>query len=92
MMGAHISTEDLSCELRHCWTEVLAVAMLAPTSYLLVLFAMRLAPVSHIAPAREISLVIGSYFGSRLLNGGHTARRLAGSSLIVAGVIAVTLN
>jgi len=84
MMGAHISTEDLSCELRHCWTEVLAVAMLAPTSYLLVLFAMRLAPVSHIA--------IGSYFGSRFLNGGHTARRLAGSSLIVAGVIAVTLN
>lgn len=82
----------LPYEFRRCWREVLAVGLLTPTSYLLILFAMRLAPVSHIAPAREISLVIGTYLGSRLLNEGHTARRLAGSGLIVAGVVAVTLS
>ncbi len=31
-------------------------------------------PLIRIAPAREISMVIGAYFGSRFLNEGHVAR------------------
>lgn len=79
-------------EIRRCWREALAVAVLTPASYLLILFATRLAPVSHVAPAREISMLIGTYFGSRLLKEGHMARRLIGSMLVVAGVVALTLS
>lgn len=74
------------------WKEVLGVAVLTPTSYILVLLAMRMAPVSHVAPAREVSIVIGAYLGSRLLNEGHLVQRVSGFLLIVLGVIALTLG
>ena len=41
---------------------VFTVAVLSPLAYLLVLYALRLAPVSLVAPARELSIVLG---GSR---------------------------
>jgi drug/metabolite transporter (DMT)-like permease len=79
----------LRLEFVRCWREVLGVAFLTPTTYMLVLLAMRLAPVSHVAPAREMSMMIGAYLGARLLNEGHLARRLTGSALIIAGVAAL---
>lgn len=82
----------LTSEFRQCWKEVLGVAALTPASYILVLFAMRMAPVSHVAPAREVSMVISAYFGSWLLNEGHLVHRVSGSLLIVLGVIALTLG
>ncbi len=89
--GAWQQRTLLMSEFLHCWREVLGVAVLTPMSYVLVLFAMRMAPVSHVAPAREISMVMGVYFGSRLLNEGNLARRVAGSVLILAGATALTL-
>ena len=44
-----------------------AVAVLTPIGYILVLFAMTMAPVSHVAPIREMSMMIGAYFGVRFL-------------------------
>jgi drug/metabolite transporter (DMT)-like permease len=79
-------------EFHQCWKEALGIAMLTPVGYILVLFAMRIAPVSHIAPAREMSMLIGAYFGVRFLSEGHLARRLAGSALIVGGVAALTVG
>ena len=46
---------------------VIVVSVLGPLGYILVLFAMRLAPVSHVAPARELSTLVGAWFGSRML-------------------------
>ena len=46
---------------------VIMVSVLGPLGYILVLFAMRLAPVSHVAPARELSTLVGAWFGSRML-------------------------
>jgi uncharacterized membrane protein len=79
-------------EFFQCWREAIAVAILTPTSYVLVLFAMRMAPVSHVAPAREISMVMGAYFGSHFLKEGHIVYRVAGSLLIVVGVTALALG
>jgi hypothetical protein len=33
-----------------------------PVGYILVLFAMTMAPVSHVAPIREMSMMVGAYF------------------------------
>jgi hypothetical protein len=60
-----------SLALRRVWRDerriVLWVAVLSPLSYVLVLFALRLAPVSLVAPAREVSIVIGVVGGIALL-------------------------
>jgi uncharacterized membrane protein len=58
----------------------------------MVLFAMRLAPVSHVAPVREMSMMIGMYFGARFLSEGHIVRRVIGSALIAGGVAALALG
>jgi drug/metabolite transporter (DMT)-like permease len=90
--GAWRAPTSLPTEYRLCWREALGVAILTPVGYVLVLFAMRMAPVSHVAPAREMSMMIGPYLGSRFLSEGHLARRLAGSLLIAAGIAALALG
>jgi drug/metabolite transporter (DMT)-like permease len=71
---------------------VLAVVLLSPLAYLLVLFAMRLAPVSLVAPARELSIVFGSLGAWLLLGEPNPARRLAGAVIVVAGVAAIAVS
>lgn len=68
------------------------VALLSPVSYLLILTAMKFTPVSYVAPAREISILIGAFFGARLLKEGDAKRRLIGAAGMVAGVIALALG
>jgi drug/metabolite transporter (DMT)-like permease len=72
--------------------EVLGVAILSPLSYLLVLTALVFAPVSHVAPAREVGILIGTAMGGGLLGEGSAPRRLAAAGAIVAGVVALALG
>jgi drug/metabolite transporter (DMT)-like permease len=65
------------------------VGVLGPLGYILVLFAMRIAPISHVAPARELSTLVGTYFGSRLLREKAVPARLAGAVCIVVGVVSL---
>jgi drug/metabolite transporter (DMT)-like permease len=69
--------------------EILGVALLSPLGYILVLFALVVAPVSLVAPAREVSIVFGALLGARLFNEGDARRRIAGSLLILAGITAL---
>jgi uncharacterized membrane protein len=48
---------------------------------------MRLAPVSYVAPARELSMLVGAYFGAKLLGEGNTRQRIMGTVLMVGGII-----
>jgi len=63
-----------------------AVAVLMTTSYLLVLLALRTAPVSHVAPAREVAIVFGAILGALVLREAHARQRVLGAILIVIGV------
>jgi drug/metabolite transporter (DMT)-like permease len=78
------------------WTnhreKVCAVALLAPLGYILILTAMTFTPVSYIAPAREISILIGTFFGATLLKEADSRRRLWAASGMVVGVIALALG
>ena len=71
---------------------VLAVGLLSPGAYMMVLAAMTLAPVSYVAPAREISIVFGAILGARLLGERDAPRRIAGAATIVVGVFALALG
>jgi drug/metabolite transporter (DMT)-like permease len=71
---------------------VLGIAILSPAAYMLVLAALRIAPVSYVAPAREISILFGAMLGVRLLGEPDPTRRLGGAAAIVAGVFALALG
>ena len=79
-------------ELRQYWRESLGISILTPMAYLLVLFAMKLAPVSRIAPVREMSVIIGAFLGTMLLREGHAVRRTFAAALIGLGVMAIILG
>ena len=80
---------EVKREAREYARPAAVVAVLGPLGYILVLFAMRLAPVSHIAPARELSTLVGTYFGSRLLREKAVPARLVGAACIVVGVVSL---
>jgi drug/metabolite transporter (DMT)-like permease len=78
------------------WSEryrgALIVVALSPVAYVLVLYAMRHAPLSHVAPAREVSTLFGALLGGSLLREENIRQRVVGALCITAGVIALALS
>lgn len=83
-------------EVREMWNkyrlEALGIAVLSPLSYILVLTAMKFTPVSYVAPAREVSILIGAVLGARFLAERDVRRRLFAASGMVLGVVALALG
>lgn len=73
-------------------SEAVGVALLVPLSYILVLTAMEFTPVSYVAPAREISILIGTAMGTGLLAEGDARRRLVAACAMVLGIVALALG
>lgn len=71
------------------WKYALVVGGISPISYVLVLFAMQMAPLSHVAPAREVSMLFAAIIGGHLLDEGDRLQRLLGALCIAAGVVAL---
>ena len=71
---------------------VVAVGLLSPFAYALVLFATRLAGVAYVAPAREVSILIGAAIGTHYFAERGGWQRIAGAAAIVGGVIALALG
>jgi drug/metabolite transporter (DMT)-like permease len=74
------------------WRAAFVIALLGPTAYVLVLYAVQLAPLSHVAPAREVSMLFAALLGGRLLGEGDARLRLAGAACIACGVVALALG
>lgn len=84
--------EELSFEIKqHKWS-IIAIALLSPLAYILVLEALKYAPLTVVAPARETSILIGVFMGSRVLNEADGRRRLIASAAILGGIISLSLN
>lgn len=71
------------------WRAALTVAVLGPIGYVLVLFAMQSAPLSLVAPARELSMLFAALLGGTLLREKDMAARVSGALLIALGVAAL---
>nr|WP_225958248.1 DMT family transporter [Amycolatopsis lexingtonensis] len=69
--------------------EVFVVGLLSPVAYILVLFALTMAPVSLVAPARELSIVLGGLAAWLVLGESDAVRRLAGSVIVLSGIAAI---
>jgi uncharacterized membrane protein len=70
----------------------IVVGAISPVSYVLVLYAMQMAPLSHVAPAREVSMLFAALIGGHLLKEGDRLQRLFGAAFIAAGVAALALG
>jgi uncharacterized membrane protein len=90
--GALRDRAGLQAEWRRNARLILGCGALVPVSYVLILFAVQRAPISVIAPARELSMMVGVLFGWWLLKEQDVARRLAGAVLIAAGVAVLMLG
>lgn len=66
---------------------ILAVGVLSPLAYTLVLFAMTRAPLSFVAPVRELSMLLGTLFGASLLQEKGLVSRMAGTAFMLLGVV-----
>jgi len=81
----------LAHEWRRRWGTILVASAMNLTSYLLVLFAFRLSKVGYVVASRELSILFSAFIGSLWLGEGRLAPRLAGASIVLAGVICVAL-
>lgn len=74
--------------MRGHWRLAIAVGLLAPLGYILVLGALRAgAPISLVAPLREMSMMLVAVFGMVLLKEPVGPGRIAGCAAVVLGVV-----
>jgi drug/metabolite transporter (DMT)-like permease len=72
------------------WLLALGVGLLSPLSYILVLSALRLgAPLSVVAPMREMSMMAGTLLGMLVLGERVGPWRLVGCAVLIGGVVAL---
>lgn len=64
----------------------------SPLAYILVLYAMTMAPLAYVAPSREVGMMIGVVLGGLLLKEKLSATRLTGVIGMTLGVILVGLE
>lgn len=83
---------EIAYEWKSKRKEIIGVGILNPLAYLLILITMVFTPLSHVATVREISILIGTIMGTKLLAEGFGMRRLAAAFVMVIGVIIVALN
>ncbi|WP_454684767.1 EamA family transporter [Ancylobacter moscoviensis] len=74
--------------MRGFWWLAVAVGLLSPLSYILVLAAlMEGAPLTLVAPMREMSMMVGALMGMLILREAVGPWRLAGCGVLIAGVV-----
>lgn len=86
---AVLRSRSLKAEWKTNLKTILLGSIFSPGSYLLFLLAVQLAPLSHLAPIREMGTVFGTLFGVLLLKEAHGLRRVTMSAVITAGVIII---
>ena len=74
--------------IRGQWRVAVGVGLMSPLSYILVLAALRDgAPLSLVAPMREMSMMVGALMGMVILREPVGPVRLAGCAVLVGGVV-----
>src|SRR5699024_10084566 len=76
--------------LRTNSSRIIAGALLWPLGYILVLTAQKTAPISIVAPVREISIIFGALIGWLIYREERPLRRLIGASIVLVGIVFLT--
>lgn len=79
--------------MRGFWWIAIGVGLLSPLSYILVLAALTTgAPLSLVAPIREMSMMVGALMGMLILRETVCPWRLAGCAVLIGGVILLSAS
>ncbi len=78
--------QEIRREMRQHWKHIVVIAVLAPLSFILVLMALKTTPVSYVAPARELSIVFGVFFGTGLLKEADAKKRIIAAIIMLLGI------
>ena len=89
--SAHQLGSVLRSEFRANWRSIVVFAVLSPLSYVLVLTATTLAPLSLVAPMREVSVVLVGLYGAIRYRESNPGLRLTAAVVVVAGVALIGL-
>jgi len=76
--------DALRASARTSMREIALVGICAPLAYLLILIALQHAPVSQVAPLREMSMLFGVFVG-----GAHLGERMSGPKILGVGALCV---
>lgn len=70
------------------WLPAVTVGVLSPLAYILVLMALGMgAPLSVVAPTREMSMMVGALLGMLVLHEVVGRWRLVGCLVLIVGVV-----
>ena len=83
---AFLRRRELLAQWRAHRRAVIVVGVLSPLAYLLVLEAMTRAPLSYVAPVRELSMLLGVALGAGVLRERLTPARSVGTLCMLSGV------
>lgn len=79
----------------HRW-EAIGIGILDGLGYMLFLLALSMdstnSPVSHLAPLRQTSILIGAFLGARVLAEGEGRRRLIAATVMLLGVVVLAIG
>lgn len=82
--------------VRKAWKEhrmaVLGIGVLDSLSYILFLIALSFSQVTYLAPARQVSILIGALMGTQLLSEGASRRRLGAAMVMMCGLAGLALG
>lgn len=84
--------DEVAREWREHRLNAFIMAGASPVGYVLILTALQFTPVSYVAPAREVSILIGMFFGARFLKESDAKRRAWAAVAMVIGMIALALG
>jgi drug/metabolite transporter (DMT)-like permease len=85
------STDRLALQWATNARDIVAVGVLAPIAYTLILYAVARAPLIYVAPAREVSMLLGVLIGAMLLNEPLSRSRFLGAACMVCGVAVLSI-
>lgn len=71
---------------------VLGIGVLDSLSYILFLIALSFSQVTYLAPARQVSILIGALMGTQLLSEGASRRRLGAAMVMMCGLAGLALG
>lgn len=80
--------DNARAAMREHWGRAAIVGLISPLGYILVLSALQMgAPLSLVAPARELSMMVGTLLGIVILREAAGPWRIIGCAVLVAGVV-----
>jgi uncharacterized membrane protein len=85
------ASQGIAEEWRARWGTILFAGLASPIAYTLILYAFQTAKTGYVVAAREFSIVLSALIGSLLLGEGRLWPRLAGASVVLAGVACVAV-